>query len=166
MSEPQTFLLAPGREVPNHPTYPLLAYPGAFPETVSASEIQARFRSHEWGKSWINGVFSYHHFHSNAHEVLGCFAGEAQVQFGGDGGPVVPIRAGDVVIIPAGVGHKNLGASDDFGVVGAYPPGESHDVCSGGEEAMESLLPRVARVPLPPADPVYGKDGPLFEHWN
>jgi len=34
-------------------------------------------------------------------------------------GPVVVVRAGDIVVIPAGVGRKNEGASKDLLVVGA-----------------------------------------------
>ena len=34
-----------------------------------------------------------------------------------------------MVIIPAGVGHKNLGASPDLCVVGAYPPNQTPDIC-------------------------------------
>jgi uncharacterized protein YjlB len=165
MSEPIAHLLGPSGSIPNHPTFPLLVYPGAFPPGATPESIRELFASHLWGDSWVNGVFSYHHFHSCAHEVLGCFAGEARVQFGGPGGPEVEIRSGDAVVIPAGVGHRNLGSSRDFAVVGAYPPGEDRDVCSGGEFSEEEARQRIASVPLPPADPIAGTEGPLFSHW-
>ena len=47
--------------------------------------------------------------------------GEASVLFGGPGGKVLTVRAGDVVVIPAGVAHCNQGQSDDLLIVGAYP---------------------------------------------
>jgi uncharacterized protein YjlB len=166
MSECRAILLQPRGGIPNHPEYPLLVYPGAFPDDVSAEEIRNRFHENEWGKSWINGVFSYHHFHSNAHEVLGCFSGNATVQFGGEGGPEIEIPPGAVVVIPAGVGHRKVRSSVDFGVVGAYPPGESCDVCGDEGESADSLVCRIASVPLPPTDPVSGRDGALFDHWT
>ena len=49
------------------------------------------------------------------------FTGSAVFHLGGEKGKKVNVKAGDIIVIPAGVGHKNLGASDDFGVVGAYP---------------------------------------------
>jgi uncharacterized protein YjlB len=87
------------------------------------------------------------------------------VRFGGDAGVIVTVSAGDVVVIPAGVGHHNLGASGDFLVVGAYPRGQSWDLCRGRAEERPQVLDNIARVPLPAADPVYGADGPLVKHW-
>jgi len=98
---------------------------------------------------------------------LGVYAGEAKVQFGGDDGIVETVQAGDVVIVPAGVGHKNLGASRDFGVVGAYPEGQDdYDMCYGKPEERPRAIKNIARVAKPKLDPVFGKEGPLLEHWK
>ena len=89
----------------------------------------------------------------------------ARVRFGGNAGMVLTVRAGDVVVIPAGVGHQNLGASPDLLVVGAYPRGQRFDLCRGLPEERPQVLENIERVPPPAADPVYGAAGPLIEHW-
>ena len=105
-----------------------------------------------------------------AHEVLGICMGTAKVQFGGKRGIVFSVSPGDVVIIPAGVGHKNLGASADLCVVGAYPPNQIPDLCdnkgiSNPDDKLK-VLRNIQRVSLPSTDPVYGTDGPLLKYWN
>ena len=106
-------------------------------------------------------------YHSNAHEVLAICRGEARVRFGGDGGEVLEVSAGDVVVLPAGTGHQNLGASADFLVVGAYPAGqEDYDLCRGEAGERPRVLDSIRRVPLPERDPVAGPDGPLIRHWR
>ena len=77
------------------------------------------------------------------------------------------LAAGDVVVIPAGVAHKSLGAGNDFVVVGAYPRGqEGYDMCRGKREERLQADRNIVSVPLPGADPLYGPDGPLTEHWR
>ena len=76
------------------------------------------------------------------------------------------LHAGDVVVIPAGVAHKNEGASPDLVVVGAYPGGKSPDMCIPAAQHRERALRNVREVPLPASDPVYGKPGPLIERWS
>jgi len=128
--------------------------------------IEAILRTNGWGNGWRNGVFPYHHYHSTAHEVLVVYTGSARVQFGGEEGIVASVAPEDVVIIPAGVGHKNLGASADFRVVGAYPHGQAWDICYGRAGERPRADERIARVPLPSADPVFGGKGPLLAHWR
>ena len=70
------------------------------------------------------------------------------------------------MIIPAGVGHKNLGASQDFAVVGAYPARQHWDMCHGKPGERPKADKNIARVPLPEADPVYGPNGPLVDKWQ
>ena len=128
--------------------------------------IETALRANGWGHDWRNGVFSYHHYHSTAHEVLVVYAGSARVQFGGERGIVTTLNPGDAVIIPAGVGHRNLGASRDFRVVGAYPLGQAWDICYGKPGERPRSDENIARVPVPRADPVFGRDGPLLAHWR
>ena len=147
---------------------PLLIYRQAFnmPEPGDPAALEKAFQVNDWKGCWRNGIYSYHHYHSTAHEVLGVFRGTARVQFGGNRGRTQQLNAGDVVIIPAGVAHKNLESSDDFGVVGAYPAGQEPDMCYGEPGERPEADARIARVPMPSRDPVYGAHGPLLERWR
>jgi uncharacterized protein YjlB len=147
---------------------PLLIYQAALdlPKDDPAAAIEALLHQHQWGNDWRNGIFTYHHYHSTAHEVLFVFSGSCKVQAGGAGGLIETINAGDVIIIPAGVGHKNLGQSSDFKVVGAYPPQQNVDMNYGKAGERPRVDENIARLALPTTDPVFGKTGPLLEHWQ
>jgi uncharacterized protein YjlB len=152
---------------PNNAQLPLLVYRQAviLPPRDPASLFEARFTAHQWGSTWRNGIYGFHHYHSTAHEVLGVYRGQGTVLFGGEQGVELSLQAGDVVIIPAGVAHKNVGASRDFGVVGAYPRGQHWDVCYGKAGERPQADHNIARVSMPRADPVYGTHGPLDSYW-
>ncbi|MGA1197385.1 MAG: cupin domain-containing protein, partial [Candidatus Latescibacterota bacterium] len=125
--ETTTYYLKDDGVIPNSPN-PLLVYPGAIDvDRNGAMTIERIFAANTWDRSWRNGIYSFHHYHSTAHEVLGIAKGYAKVQMGGPHGVTFSIQAGDVMVIPAGVGHKNLGASADLLVIGSYPPGPSWD---------------------------------------
>jgi uncharacterized protein YjlB len=153
--------------VPNNPTLPLIVYRGAL-ETGPrcTADCEKLFADNGWSGAWRNGIYAHHHYHSTAHEVLGIAAGSVRVRLGGEHGKTVELHAGDVVVIPAGVAHKNEGASPDLVVVGAYPGGKSPDMCSPGAQPRDRALRNVREVPLPAFDPVYGKPGPLIERWR
>jgi uncharacterized protein YjlB len=155
--QPEALSFADDGAVPNNPL-PLLLWRGAVepqgPDPAAAFE--RRFAANGWPPSWRNGVYAYVHFHTNTHETLGIAAGRVRVRLGGSGGAVVELKAGDVVLIPAGVGHENLGASDDLLVVGAYPPGVREDLLRDASDDIEARA-RIAAVPRPARDPVNGK---------
>ncbi len=88
------------------------------------------------------------------------------MQFGGATGVLVTVKAGDVIIIPAGVAHRNVGSSHDFGVVGAYPAGQNWDMNYGKANERPEVDKNIARVPLPHKDPIFGAGGPLIQHWS
>lgn len=91
--------------------------------------------------------------------------GEAVVQLGGERG-CHPIRlGGDVLILPAGTGHKRLSASRNLLVVGAYPPGQTWDLCRGEPGERPRVLDNIRATPLPETDPILGGSGPLVEVW-
>ena len=168
MPDVVTHLLAPDGAIPNHPRWPLLIYPGAVvisgPDPAIAFEEM--FNRNRWPAAWRNGVYPFHHFHSTGHEALGIYEGEVTVQFGGDAGVTVTARPGDVIVLPAGTGHKKLSSRGALGVVGAYPDGMHPDTCTPPFARAAAAAQRVAKVPLPACDPVYGARGPLFEHWR
>lgn len=124
MPEPSEALyLSDDGAVPNNPRLPALLWRGAFVPDGGAEEAEALFARHGWPPAWRNGIYDYTHFHPDAHEALAIARGEVRVQLGGERGPVLALGAGDVVALPAGTGHRNLGGSEDLLVVGAYPPG-------------------------------------------
>lgn len=161
-------LLDPDGPIPNHPRWPLLVYPGAVALSGPdpAAVFEQLFAANRWTGSWRDGLYGFHHYHSNAHEVLGVYSGEATVQFGGDSGVTVTAKPGDVIVLPAGTGHKKLRSSGRLGVVGAYPAGHDPDVCTPERGGEAKGARAVAAVPLPERDPVYGPGGPLFDHWR
>ena len=88
------------------------------------------------------------------------------MQLGGEQGIVAEISPGDVVIIPAGVSHKNLGSTSDFHVVGAYPTGTSPDMNYGKPGERPRADKTIAALALPAQDPIYGETGPLLSFWR
>jgi uncharacterized protein YjlB len=126
---------------------------------------EALFAGHGWEGAWRDGIFSFHHFHSTAHEVLGIVRGSARVTLGGPHGQTFAVRAGDVMVLPAGTGHCNAGATDDLLVVGAYPDGMEWDIRRGDPAERDEVLANIRAVPLPRCDPIEGPDGPLNRVW-
>lgn len=144
----------------------MLLYRGAADPVAGPAGVEPLFARAGWGGSWRDGIFPYHHFHSTAHEVLGIAAGEVDVVLGGPDGERVSLRAGDVVVLPAGTGHRNVGSGAGLVVVGAYPAGQRWDLRRGDPAELAEVQENLSRVPLPGTDPVTGGDGPLLAHWR
>ncbi len=153
---------------PNNPDLPLIVYSAAIDVTEGdpARRVEETFRRNHWTGSWRNGIYSYHHYHSTAHEVLGVYRGQVSVRLGGPEGVTVDASAGDVLVLPAGTAHKNEGSSTDFRCVGAYPDGQSWDMNYGEEGERPEVLENIRNVPRPEFDPVYGREGRLIEEWE
>lgn len=162
-AEVSTHLFVDDGDVPNS-HFPLIVYAGAIDPAAGdpAAAFEDLFHANDWGGGWRNGIFPFHHYHSTAHEVLGIAAGRATVRFGGEAGATLDVRAGDAVLIPAGVGHKRLSATPDLLVVGAYPAGTRADLMREGAEDTAAIRRRIATVPLPKSDPVAGSGGPAM----
>jgi len=167
--KPATFRFKDDGTVPNHPRWPLIHYRGpvALPNGVDpAAVFEGLFERNGWADSWRNGVYDYLHYHSGIHEVMGVARGSAVVQFGGRHGRKLKLKAGDVVILPAGTGHQRFSASEDFLVVGAYPATGKYDLCRTSPKEHERALNTVPKVPPPRRDPVYGRNGALLQLWT
>ncbi len=162
-SEPLAFTFDDDGAIPNS-RLPLLVYRDVV--AAEAAAIERLFAVNRWPPAWRDGVHPFHHFHSSAHEALGVARGEAVVLFGGPGGKALTVRAGDVVVVPAGVAHCNQSQSSDLLIVGAYPDNAAHpDLRRGAPAEHDAAKRAVEGVPLPPADPVEGVKGALSRLW-
>lgn len=152
---PQRYRFKGAGLVPNHPTWPLIHYRSVarLPAGIDpAAMFELLFQRNGWGDSWRNGVYDYLHYHSRIHEVMGVARGWAVVQFGGRSGRKLRVKAGDVIVLPAGTGHQRISASKDFRVVGAYPATGTYDVCKPTGRSQLSRRARPAplrRLPHP-----------------
>jgi uncharacterized protein YjlB len=161
----ETWPAPPGDRIPNHPSFAVLIYHDVGAAKDGPDAARALFAEHGWGGSWVDGVFDFHHFHSTSHEALAVVAGAATLELGGPQGAAFDVAAGDVLVLPAGTGHRRATARDGFTVVGAYPAGqESYDLLRGdSREEVEAARERIAALPAPANDPVGGAGVP---HWS
>jgi uncharacterized protein YjlB len=166
LMQPEKLLFKDDGTIPNS-HYPLLLYRQAFTprNAEGAAWLEKQFAQNNWTNSWRNGVYPFHHYHSTSHEVLGVYAGTALLHLGGEAGQKVKVQAGDIIVIPAGVGHKNLG-SDNLGIVGAYPDGRDWDVNRGLPGERPQTDKNIAALPIPSTDPLLGKSAGLLSIWR
>lgn len=174
---------------PNNGKLPLLLYRAAVKvgKDDPEGDLERAFGANDWGNGFRGDTFPFHHYHSIAHEVVGCARGKARIQFGGPSGPIVDVKAGDAVLIPAGVVHCRVDDAPGYSSVGAYPPGQQPDLCvltesdarvasvrpdaEGlalkvvGNGEMAATKATIAATPLPHTDPVGGKAGAVQAHW-
>jgi uncharacterized protein YjlB len=160
---PEEAVLAPAGGFPNS-DLPALIYRGLPLEDDPAQGFEELFFRNGWTNSWRAGIYDYHHFHSTAHEVLGIATGEVRLRLGGDEGRTFHLRAGDVIVIPAGLAHRCEGATDLL-VVGAYAEGRDWDTRKGDPAELVAARANLAMLPLPQTDPVAGAGGPLTRIW-
>ena len=166
MVEIISHLITENGNFPNNNTLPLVILKEAIPRSkLSPERYEQLFSDNLWPAAWRNGLYSFHHYHASAHEVLGVYSGWVEACFGGPNGVVLTAEAGDVMVIPAGVSHCNTGQSSDFQVVGGYPIGQKWDMMYGKSGERPAVDEVIARVPLPEADPVLGKTGGVAQLW-
>jgi uncharacterized protein YjlB len=154
---------------PNNPNWPVLHYRGVLalenaPDPAAVFEVL--FAAHGWKDGWRDVVYDYLHYHSGQHEVLGFARGQAALRLGGARGRTLKVKAGDVLVLPAGTGHQCLSRSKDLLAVGAYPRKDGYDMCRPTQADHDPAVIAIARVPRPRADPVYGAAGPLTRLWR
>lgn len=164
MPSPEAHHFEDAGAIPNS-RLPVLVY-HEIAEARAAQDCMALFARNGWRGAWVDGIYPFHHFHSTAHEVLGIVAGSASVVLGGPDGRQFEVVQGDVLVLPAGTGHFNAGASADLQVVGAYPGGMWCDLRRGDPAERDEVLANIAAVSLPDTDPVAGADAPLTELWS
>lgn len=167
--KPHTRLFKDDGQTPNNPRFAFLHYrtPVALdPAFDPAAIFEVLFAAHGWAQSWRDGIYDFLHFHTHSHEVLGIARGHAEVQFGGAKGRIMALKAGDVVVLPAGTGHRRRAKSKDLLVVGAYPKGGKYDEPRPDQVTHAEAVRAIAKVRPPAADPVYGKSGPLRALWR
>ena len=131
-------------------------------------EMENRMRANNWYPSWHSpiGMYPQHHFHSQAHELIAVESGEITALLGGHDGREATLRAGDVVVLPAGTGHFGVSITDDLFVTGAFPAGFGVlDFRLGFPEEYDELREVSRRVPIPARDPFFGVGGPLPSLW-
>jgi uncharacterized protein YjlB len=165
---PRWHRFADDGRIPNNQRLDVLVYPQTLgPEAAEpAAAFEELFGRHGWPAAWRDGVYPFAHYHSVCHEALGIARGRARLRLGGESGIELEVGAGDVLVLPAGTGHQNLGSSPDLLVVGAYPEGSDYDLCRADAGERAGALERIARVPLPLTDPIEGAEGTLVRRWT
>lgn len=152
---------------PNNENLPLIIIKSVLTGTsIRPEQFEKMFTENDWPAAWRNGLFDFHHYHSTAHEALGVYSGWVRGCFGGPSGEIFEARAGDVIIIPAGVSHCNKGQSPDFRVVGSYPAGQPWDMKYGNPDDRPGADENISGVTTPESDPVFGRSGPLISLWH
>lgn len=148
---------------------PVLIYKEALqlpPKKRGIALVEKIFLRNGWSNVWSNGIYDFHHYHGNTHECMAICKGTAEVILGGPGGRKIKLQQGDVIILPAGVGHKCLKHSEDFNCVGAYPQGKNYDINLGRNKELEKGLANIKNLAQPSKDPVFGKEGFLKAFWK
>jgi len=152
-------------DIPNN-ILPVVIYKNAL-QHVENKDFEFIFCQNGWSNNWHDIILTEDHFHSNTHEVLGLKSGQSRLKLGGKNGEIVSVETGDVIVLPAGVGHYSVDNSLEYQFVGGYPNGADWNLkFSLKKEDGLSVLAEIATIPLPEKDPVFGADGPLFEYWK
>ena len=157
--------------VPNNPDLPVVICRDVITfGSTDAEETQIflgdQVSQNDWCCEWFGSVYRRLHYHSTAHEALIVFKGIADLQIGGKSGREFRVYPGDMILIPAGVGHERVFSAFDFIVFGCYPNGQQWDMQWGWRKNLADSLIRIAKVPIPKSDPLYGKNGPLRKQWK
>lgn len=136
------------------------------PKLFPAYAVKRLFHSNNWRNSWKAGIYEFHHYHSTTHEVLAVIKGRATMKLGGEKGIEARLEKGDVLMIPAGVAHKNLDKENAIICVGAYPDGRDWDMNYGKEGERPKADKNIEQVPVPDTDPVFGNVRGVQRLWR
>ena len=151
-----------GDQVPNNLDHPAVIARDALGGAHDDRAVRGLMERNGWAGTWTSIVFDYHHFHPDAFEALAVASGSATLMLGGPQGETLEVRAGDVMILPPGFGHRRLAMRDGFQICGAYPPGqENYTIVRAGYD--DAMLRQIAAVTNPRTDPAWGADGALLK---
>ena len=92
--------------------------------------------------------------------------GRTTLLLGGENGQQVDIQSGDIIVIPAGVAHKNLGEMKDVICIGGYPEGRDFDMNYGGAGERPQTDRTIEELQLPATGPLAGREDPLLQIWK
>ncbi|ETX30759.1 cupin domain-containing protein [Roseivivax isoporae] len=163
----ETLWLSDDGGIPNNPDLPVVLIHGALDAEAGDAAIRALFEAQGWRGTWTWTVFDFHHYHPDAHEALAVARGWGDIQLGGPSGPVLHLRAGDAMVLPAGTGHCRIAQSEDFAVCGGYPPDHTDvGLARADDPDQDRHRAQIARVSRPETDPLFGAAGPLVRLWD
>lgn len=163
----KTFYLSDDGQFPNNRDLPVLFYKGVLniPFFLKGISIRRLLKKNGYFNFWKDKIYEYHHYHSNTHEVLVVCKGKTKLLLGGEDGTIVEIEKGDVIVLPAGVAHKNMSADTSIACIGAYSGGKDFDMNYGKQEERVQAEKNIREVPIPSRDPVLGLKGVLQKYW-
>jgi uncharacterized protein YjlB len=161
-----TYAIGPTAKFPNNEFLPVLHYKNVLKLGLlfRGWNVRRLFKKNGWYNSWRSGIYDFDHYHSNTHEVIGVIKGRTTLMLGGEQGQKIELEKGDVLIIPAGVAHKNVTPKNKCICIGAYPRGMEYDMCDGTYEGSKALE-NINKVPVPQKDPVFDKGGEIRHYW-
>jgi len=167
MITPQQYFVGKNGYFPGS-KFPVLHYEQALllPAFFSGQYVRSIFQKHNWSNNWRNGIYTVHHYHSNTHEAMAAIKGQAMILLGGMHGRNVLLKKGDVIVIPAGVAHMNLGDEKDIICIGGYPFGKDYDMNYGKADEHPMVDDNIRQVGTPALGPLYGFTDPLVEIWS
>jgi uncharacterized protein YjlB len=137
-----------------------------WPFFLRAIAAKKLLKKNGWGNNWTGGIDTFHHYHSTTHEVLAVISGKTMVLLGGENGTIITLKEGDIIVIPAGVAHKNLGKENGITCVGGYPDGKDFDMQYGTTGERPGTDINISRVPVPKSGPFCGEEDPLMKIWR
>jgi len=165
--QPEAYFFKDDGKFPNS-KLPVLIYRAHNPADKDLAPLfEELFQVNDWPPQWRYGVYNYHHFHSKSHELLGVASGHATLMIGGPSGKEIEVNKGDVILWPAGTGHKSVETSKDFLCVGAYPPDQqNYDMLKGDPAEHDEAVKNIEKVRTPTSDPLGGEGGAITKFWK
>lgn len=145
---------------------PIILYLQVANNSSLSDWFENKLKENNWGNNWRDIVLPYDHFHSNTHEVLALSSGTVSLKIGGNQGKIFNLSAGDVLIIPGGVGHYSVSKHTNYQFIGGYPNGNDWDLRTGLPEERPAVLANLAKIILPKTDPIFGENGHLIDLWK